>query len=143
MSIWKKIMAKCDRRIKSLTSSCKNIYGIGIDIVRIDRFINLREQFIKKIFLPDEFFYAQQRSISSLAGIFSAKEAVAKSLGTGFKKISPIEIMIRHNTNNKPFVELLSRASKIALSRKICEIKISITHEKKYAIAIAVAIYKI
>lgn len=63
-----------------------NQIGIGIDIVQIVRFERLVQDigipFLKRIFRPSEVATALERPnpIQSLAGVFSLKEAVIKSL---------------------------------------------------------------
>ena len=66
-------------------------------------------------------------------------EAVAKCLGVGFEKFSPCNIEICHDKKNAPFVKLHDGALKISLQMKTSDIKISISHEKNYAIAFALA----
>jgi holo-[acyl-carrier protein] synthase len=119
---------------------CKNIYGIGIDIIEIKRFENLKKKLIKKIFNFHELLYLKEKNNESFAGMFALKEAIVKSLGVGFKKIPPREILIFHDENNRPFVKLILNAKNIALDKKIKKIKVSLSHEKKYLVAIAVSI---
>ena len=115
------------------------VIGIGTDIVEVSRFENASPKFMAKIFTPSEINYLSKKNLESIAGLFAAKEAVAKCLGVGFGKISPREIEICHDKKNAPFVKLHDGALKFALQLKISDIKISISHEKKYAIAFALA----
>jgi len=115
------------------------IFGIGVDIIKISRFEKSSTRFLKKIFSKCELDYLANKNLESFAGMFAAKEAVAKSLGTGFKNFAPCEIEIMHKKNKKIFVKLNNNALIISRKLKIKSIKISIAHEKKYAIAFAIA----
>ncbi len=117
----------------------------GIDLVEIDRFLHLnpaiRKRFYKRVFTIEELDYIG-RSYNKAAGIFAAKEAVAKALGCGIGPISWQDISISHTPDIQPIVTLLSRAQEIAKTLNIKQWSISITHTKKTAAAIAVAVAK-
>ena len=115
------------------------IVGIGTDIVEISRFSSAKQSFIQKIFTDAEINYIYQRKMESMAGIFAAKEAVIKCFGSNLKKISMRDIEILHGEKNAPMVKLYNGAFEIATHLKITDIKISISHEKKYAIAFVIA----
>ena len=72
------------------------------------------------------------------AGLFAAKEAVAKALGTGFSGFWPNEIEIIHDKTGKPYVLLHKKAAFLAESIGAASIIISITHHKTSAAAVAV-----
>lgn len=118
------------------------IISIGTDITEISRFENTSQKFIEKIFTPLEIDYLSKKAktnLESMAGLFAAKEAIAKCLGTGFKNFTAHDIEILHDKKNAPFVKLHNDALKISLQLKITDIKVTISHEKKYAIAFAIA----
>jgi len=113
---------------------------IGIDIVDIRRIAKMDiKEFCKKVFNEDEAVYiiGKKNPAQSAAGIFAAKEAVVKALGTGF--VSDVlykDIEICHNTKGAPFVMLKNKAK--AIFDDIGEeIYISISHDGDYATAIA------
>ena len=68
-----------------------NIFGVGIDIVEIQRiketYSRYGERFARKILSNSELrnFYKNKNKISFLAKRFAAKEAVGKALGVGIK----------------------------------------------------------
>ncbi len=70
------------------------IYGIGTDLLRIDRVERLwtkyGEHFAEKILMPEEQaqFAKAHRKGNFLAKAFAAKEAFVKALGTGFTGVS-------------------------------------------------------
>ena len=119
------------------------IYGTGTDIVEISRIEKVlkKESFIKKCFTENEILYLKSKNFSpeTAAGIFAAKEAVSKALGTGFRGFMPQDLEILHTENMKPYVKLLPNTEKIAVDLCISNIHISISHCKDYALAFAVA----
>ena len=113
-----------------------NAFGIGIDIVNISRFKNkplkTNLDFYKKIFLEDEIEYCKKfkSPYEHFAGKFALKEAVIKSIN---EDVGLSEIVTSH-TNSKPIVKI-----KKSLSNKYNFIA-SISHEKEFAIAVAISI---
>lgn len=111
------------------------ISGVGVDIVQNDRFNDMKEGLLKKIFTSYELEEAFSRASASeyLASRFAVKEAVVKALGTGFGKLGAADIEIRENESGKPFVILPDGYD--------VTIHISLSHEKDYSVAFAVAEY--
>ena len=117
------------------------IIGIGTDIIEIDRIenaINNNKRFLEKVFTIKEIEMFKKRNMRSeiVAGNFAAKEAIIKSLGTGFRGISLLDIEILRNDLGKPIVLLNNNVNKIINTRY--SISISISHNKTSAIAFAV-----
>ena len=122
-----------------------NIFGVGIDIVEIQRiketYSRYGERFARKILSNSELrnFYNNKNKISFLAKRFAAKEAVGKALGVGIKNGSILKnIEIKNDLNGKPFVNI-NNIKKINMTEKK-EIHISLSDEKKYAVANALII---
>jgi len=119
------------------------IYGIGTDIIEVDRFKRdgkpLGKRFMERCFTENEREHLANRRTENIAGYFAAKEAVAKALGTGFIGFSPNAIEIKHNENGKPEAVLHGKAAQIAQVAAITQIDISISHCKSHATAMAVA----
>jgi len=120
----------------------KPIIFSGIDLVEIDRFARLnpaiRKKFYARVFTPEELDYIG-KLFNKAAGIFAAKEAVAKALGCGIGPISWQDIAISHTADNQPIVTLLNKAQEKAKALHIKQWSISITHTKNTAAAIAIA----
>ncbi len=121
------------------------IVGTGVDIIEIDRVrraVDRHRSFVDRFFDPREADYYRHRNmnISSIAGGFAAKEAVAKAMGTGLSFFNWKEIAVLRDLKGKPTVELRGRAKDICCSKWIDEILISISHSRDYAIAQAIAI---
>jgi len=123
------------------------IAGIGIDIVEVDRIrkslTRWGDRFQSQIL--NELEVRQLRNMDSasayLARQFAAKEAVAKALGTGMNKgVSLKDILVLREKSGAPFVQLLGGAKEQAKFQGIASVLISISEEKAYAIAYAMAI---
>ncbi len=118
--------------------------GIGVDIVEIARIEGILSSkgsaFTKRIFTLEEIKYCLQSeklAPSRFAARFAGKEAVAKALGVGIgKKLGWQDITISMNPQGKPEVKLSEKAGKAFGSPKIL---ISLSHEKSYAVATAIA----
>lgn len=115
----------------------------GIDLIRTNRLADInpaiRERFIKRVFTPTEQEQARG-DLESLSGIFAAKEAVSKVLGTGIGKVSWQDIEIIHVPSGEPLVHLHGEASQVAEQKGLRHWSVSITHDGGLAAAVAVAI---
>ena len=103
---------------------------IGINIVNINRFRKKsfleNQSFYEKIFTKSEISYCKKFTdpYPHFAGKFAVKEAVQKSTNDNFV-FNKIET---YHTNSKPKIKLVN-------SKKKYDFIVSISHEKKYAIA--------
>jgi len=112
------------------------IIGTGVDIIKIERFAKKQNpRFLERVFSIRERKYIAKKGIQTMAGLFAAKEAVAKALGTGFFGFFPRDIEIMHTSMGKPIVKLHGKARQ---KRCVC-ISVSISHTATDAIAFAVA----
>lgn len=119
------------------------IIGIGTDIIeihRIEKALENREAFLKKLFTKNEIENFERRKFRPefIAGKFAAKEAVAKALGTGFREFQFKDIIVENNTLGKPIVSLKGKAELIASRNGDYRIHLSISHSCTHAIAYAV-----
>tara|TARA_B100000575_G_scaffold278924_1_gene266747 strand:- start:351 stop:734 length:384 start_codon:yes stop_codon:yes gene_type:complete len=120
-----------------------SIYGIGTDIVNVDRIKNSlkKKHFINRIFNEKEILKCKKinKSINCYAKRFAAKEAFSKALGTGVSNgISFNEIVILNRKSGKPFINLIGQTKKILnkkFKKKKTKISLSLSDEKKYAVA--------
>ncbi len=120
------------------------IYGIGTDIIEINRIKKVIEKYPKlmdRLFSAEELEYYEYKhwNPQNVAGGFSAKEAVFKAIGTGLSKFKWKDVEIIRDVNGKPFVRLNGKAKEFADSNYIGLIHVSVTHCKNYAAATAVA----
>ena len=102
---------------------------IGVDIVEMARLKNVSRHFIERVLTNKELaiydLKSDEQKLTYLAGRFAGKEAVSKAMGTGIGKIGFQDIEILNDSQGKPYLNI-ERA------------KISLSHEKNYAIAFVV-----
>jgi holo-[acyl-carrier protein] synthase len=126
-----------------------HIFGIGTDIVNISRIkivFKKNKNFKKKLFSLNEIKTVETKlnKINSYAKRFAAKEAFSKAIGTGISNgISFNEISIINNHKGKPYIELQGKTKFIVnrILKKKYKIFLSISDEKKYALAMVVISY--
>ncbi|MCB1712008.1 MAG: holo-ACP synthase, partial [Candidatus Riesia sp.] len=111
------------------------IINIGLDIIEKKRIKKLiykyKKQFIRKILSNKEqsIFKNKSKKIEFLSKIFSLKETISKTLGTGFiNKITFNKIKISNNKLGKPI------ANKIFNNKII----LSASHEKHLTITLSI-----
>ena len=98
------------------------MFKIGTDIVKISRIEKdiENERFKAGVFTEKEM--ARAKSAQNYAGLFAAKEAYLKALGTGINcKLNTVEIL--HNDSGKPYISGVPNAD------------VSISHDGEYAVA--------
>lgn len=118
------------------------IFGIGTDIVRVDRFADGLERFGRRFaarlltaFELEE-FDRQSRPDAFLAKRFAAKEATAKAMGCGFRSgLSLRHIGVVHDAAGKPALEYLGVARAMKETLGIGASFVTLADEKDYAIA--------
>ena len=111
-----------------------NIFGIGTDIVSVDRIKNSlkNKNFIKRIFNKKEILKCKKinKSINCYAKRFAAKEAFSKALGTGISNgINFNEIVILNKKSGKPYINIIGQTKKILnkkFKRKKSKISLSL-----------------
>ena len=116
----------------------------GIDIIknaRIEKIMHKnKDSFYNRIFTADEKDYIEDKNnnVATVAGMFAAKEAVSKLIGTGIGQVSWKDIIIRHDLYGRPYLELSSIAKNITKKLGIYNIDISISNEEEYSVALAI-----
>ena len=103
----------------------------GIDLVKIDRFEDLKNNaiFMNKTFTDKELEYIKFRNnnTSTIAGLYASKEAFLKALKKGLDYCPLKDIEVLHD-NNAPFIVFHNDSN--------IESSLSISHDGEYAIAI-------
>ena len=117
-----------------------SIKGIGCDIVSISRIakVIVDQKFLDKVYTVYEQDYICQKGSQTAAGLWAAKEAVSKALGTGFVGFTAKDIEIRHNESGTPQIMLYNGAKTRSELIDAENVYISISHEKEQAMAFAV-----
>jgi holo-[acyl-carrier protein] synthase len=122
------------------------IVGVGLDLVEIERVAGILaksgDRFVDRVLHPEEdrSRLAAREGPTHFAGLFAAKEAVMKALGTGMAGANFADIRIRHHDSGQPWVELSGKAAELAESLGIASWHLSITHSKSTAAAVAIAL---
>ena len=118
------------------------ILRTGVDLVEIQRFEKIDKQildrFLNRVFTPLE-LKQTGRSLISLAGRFTAKEAVVKALGTGIGDVGWHDIEILTNGDGAPYLKLKGNAEKKGSDLHLITWSLSISHTRDHAIAVAIA----
>lgn len=121
------------------------IVGIGNDIIEIERVEKAisKEGFIAKVYTQREIENIVKRGnrAETYAGIFSAKEAISKAIGTGVREFALTDLEILNDDLGKPYVIVSDKLNKIIQRKKEnYQIEIAISHSKKYATTMAIII---
>lgn len=119
------------------------IYGIGTDIIEVDRIKNAiekyGERFLKRIFTEKEIEYCEEfkeKKYLHYAARFAVKEAFSKAIGTGLTQgFKFTEIGIINEKSGKPVV-VLDGKMKERYSR--FQIDVSLSHTETNAVAFIV-----
>ena len=124
-----------------------DIFGIGVDIVELDRirkiYSKYGDKFAQKILNKYELssYNLTKNKISFLGKRFAAKEAIGKALGIGILNGFLLKnICISHDGFGKPLAELNKRKEFEMYLNKV--IHISISDEKNFAVANALILNK-
>lgn len=119
------------------------IVGLGVDLADIDRVgqvLSKYPRFAERCFTPHEREYAFRFASPErrLAARFAGKEAVMKSMGTGWRRIRWQDVEI--TGGGKPTVRMTGTASRRAEMLGVTEILVTITHTDTSALVMAVAV---
>ena len=122
------------------------ILGIGVDVVQNKRIKSLikDKKFLSRTFGEKEIKISQKflDKTNYFAKRFAAKEAFAKSIGTGMRNnLNFKDIEILNDSLGKPYYRLNNKTKKIILKTlkvKNFDIFLSISDEKEYSIAFTI-----
>ena len=116
------------------------IRGIGVDIVEIARVRKAMEnpRFSLRVFTEDERSALAHRPPASAAGLWAAKEAVTKALGTGFHGFALQDVEIVHEESGAPQALLHRGAQARLVHLGATRVHVSISHSGDNAIAFAI-----
>jgi len=108
--------------------------GIGIDIADVEKFEKIKfekkPKFYEKIFLPSEISYClkYKNPYERFAGKFAIKEATIKAINENIQLLDIETIHIK----SKPSI-------KIKKSKKKYQFRVSVSHDKKIAVAVVIS----
>ena len=118
------------------------IIGSGIDLVEIGRIQHSMDRygqrFLNRVYTAAEQAYClrKRKSAESFAARFAAKEAGAKSLGTGISHgVNWLEIEVGREPGGRPTLKFYGRAAEFAARMGARHAAISLTHTAELAMA--------
>lgn len=119
------------------------ILGLGVDLAdieRVGRVLTKYPRFAERCFTDHEREYAYRfaRPERRLAARFAGKEAVMKSMGTGWRRIRWRDIEI--TGGGKPTVRMSGNAARRADALGVTDVLVTITHTNTSALVMAVAV---
>ncbi|HEY7640979.1 MAG TPA: holo-ACP synthase [Steroidobacteraceae bacterium] len=125
------------------------IFGIGTDVVQLERVQRVHEKFgerfVERLLLPAELqaFQGHQRPLRFLAMRFAAKEAIVKAMGTGFAHGMWIrDSGVVANAWGKPEIIWSERGRRMCEQLGIGEGHVTLTDEAGLVVAVAVLMRK-
>tara|TARA_B100001741_G_scaffold144720_1_gene119379 strand:- start:334 stop:720 length:387 start_codon:yes stop_codon:yes gene_type:complete len=122
------------------------ILGIGVDIIQNKRIKSSikNKLFVSRTFGNKEIYFSKNTSDKTnyFAKRFAAKEALAKSIGTGFRNnLNFKDIQILNDKIGKPYYQKSKKIDKIINKKfkvKTYNLFLSISDEKDYSIAFTI-----
>ncbi len=126
----------------------RTVVGIGTDLCEVERIAGAvrrhGDRFLSRLFLDGE--VRRPRSSPAfaehVAGLFAAKEAAMKALGTGMRGIAFREIAIVREGGGPPRLAFHGRAARRAASLGVASAHVTITHTRTLAQAIVLLLAK-
>jgi len=104
------------------------IVGIGNDIIEIERVEKAisKEGFIAKVYTQREIENIVKRGnrTETYAGIFSAKEAISKAIGTGVREFALTDLEILNDDLGKPYVIVSDKLKGQGIAGKLLDVAV-------------------
>ena len=123
------------------------IYGIGTDLLRIDRvarvYRRFGDRFARRVLMDSEQqeFSGARNPVRFLAMRFAAKEAIVKALGTGFRHGMWVrDSGVRHDKRGRPEIIFSSRGKAACTAAGISSGYLSLTDEAGLVVATAILV---
>jgi len=121
------------------------IFGIGIDLVEVDRLNKSVEKFgdkfLNRLFTENEIKYCQTKfnCYQHFAVRFAAKEALLKAIGTGLRDgITWHQIEIINDKLGKPLILTHGKCYQILQKLAVKNLELSLSHTKHYGAAVVI-----
>jgi len=118
------------------------VVGLGMDLCEIDRIEEAiarhGRRFVERICVPGEVRrpLESRRIAEHIAGLFAAKEAAMKALGTGMKGVAFREIAVAREPGGPPRLVLTGRARARADALGVSAAHVTITHGRRDAASV-------
>ncbi len=112
------------------------IYGIGCDIIEIERIAKTDKRFLEKHFTKlEQELFERKKHPQTIAANFAAKEAFSKALGTGVRGFSLIDVEVLRDDMGKPYINLYGNAKELCKNAGVGEIFVTLSHSKELVVA--------
>ncbi|PKM90234.1 MAG: holo-[acyl-carrier-protein] synthase [Firmicutes bacterium HGW-Firmicutes-12] len=116
---------------------------VGTDIIEIERIRNAVKRhpaFYDRVLSnrEKEYYMVKKDPFPFLAGRFAAKEAIIKCLGCGMRGLSWHDMEIFPDEMGAPQVLVNQVMERLFEQKGISTIKVSISHSRDYAVAVAI-----
>ena len=126
---------------------------VGIDILDTGRFAGATRERLAKIFSKRELDYFERKGINldigiqtdgkngaheTVGGVFCAKEAFFKALGTGVTPSNILEVELLHDMHGAPYYKISPRLTTQHKFLSTAKITVSISHTKTIAVAVCI-----
>ncbi len=126
-----------------MVGQAMGILGIGVDICQVSRMeaFSSDSRFAERFFSDAEREYLQGKKAGlaqSMAGMYAAKEAFSKVLGSGVRGFELKEVEVLHNPAGQPYYRISGKARKAMEKQGIVSLHLSISHDGGMAVAFAV-----
>lgn len=121
-----------------------SIVGLGVDLVELDRIERIvdrhGDRFVARICLSGEMGERTGPGrVQRLGGLFAAKEAALKALGTGWARgLAFRDVEITRNPAGAPSLRFHGPAADRARELGVEAAHVSISHERGHAVAVVV-----
>ena len=122
-----------------------SIFGIGVDMVNIDRIKKIHQKygkrFVNRILNSSELelFHQTNDQDRFLANRFAGKEAATKALGTGFSQgITWKDFGVSNKSSGQPELILSNKVEKLFITKGITASHISLTDEQPWSMAFVI-----
>ena len=121
------------------------VVGVGVDLCEVDRMRRTLERtpgFAARVFTQAEQDYCRRARdpAERFAARFAAKEAVLKALSAGLGACPFRDIEVVRASSGAPAVVLHGAAAALATDRGVGEWRVSLTHTRTMAEAVALAL---
>lgn len=118
------------------------VLGLGVDLCEIDRIEEALarhgRRFLERVCVPGEVRrpLESRRIAEHVAGLFAAKEAAMKALGTGMRGVAFREIAVAREPGGPPRLVLSGRARTRADALGVVAAHVTITHGRRDAASV-------
>lgn len=120
------------------------VVGLGVDLCEVPRVARALERhgrrFVERLFRPGEIRRPEESPAYAehVAGLFAAKEAAMKALGTGMRGVAFREVAIVRSPGGPPRLALFGRALAHGARLGVSGAHVTITHTRELAAAVVV-----